>query len=433
MYITFRFVRQMIIRKGGGYMVSKDMVASSAKSILYNKEREMKKILILLLLASTFIWPACSRKPESAASVEVVDGIEYIHNTETPLHPEKSVTFEEDLSIESEDEEGNIILYRPGGYGIDEKENIFISDYQDKVIKVFDTQGQVIRTIGREGNGPGEFQNIGRLYLLPDAKLLVLDWEINRISLLDTEGNFISSHNYQNNSYDIYFADPSFYVREEIVYGEVIEAGVLERFLYIKAYDYSGKELFSFGKFTHYHSQAIDEEGRRFTISPKPFDVYSILAGDQKNLLLYNCLNDKYLIEVYDRDGKLFRMIDRPYQPLPTTEKDREEYLAGFSSSSEKDLALIEKNIVMPKLKTVTDRMVVDDEGSLWVETNEEREEGGQIYTAYDVFNEDGHYAYRVWIDMRPGLFKKGKMYRMETDEGTGYRTLKRYRMIWSD
>jgi hypothetical protein len=34
---------------------------------------------------------------------------------------------------------------------------------------------------------------------------------------------------------------------------------------------------------------------------------------------------------------------------------------------------------------------------------------------------------------MRPGLFKKGKMYRMETDEGTGYRTLKRYRIIWSD
>jgi hypothetical protein len=222
-------------------MVSKDRVASSAKSILYSKERGIKKILFLLLLASTFIWPACSKKPESEASVEMVGGVEFVHNTETPLYPKRSLAFEEDMSIESEDEEGNIILYRPGWYVVDDKENTFISDYQDNVIKVFDRQGEVTRTIVRKGDGPGEFQNIGRLKLLPDNRLLVLDWEINRISLLDTEGNFFSSHNYQNNSYDIYFAGPLFYVREEIVFGKVIEAGVLERFLYIKAYDYSGK------------------------------------------------------------------------------------------------------------------------------------------------------------------------------------------------
>jgi hypothetical protein len=42
-----------------------------------------------------------SQKPESNVSVEVIDGIEYIHNTETPLHPDKTVTFEiifEDIS-----------------------------------------------------------------------------------------------------------------------------------------------------------------------------------------------------------------------------------------------------------------------------------------------------------------------------------------------
>jgi hypothetical protein len=42
-----------------------------------------------------------SQKPESNDSVEVIDGIEYIHNTEIPLHPDKTVTFEiifEDIS-----------------------------------------------------------------------------------------------------------------------------------------------------------------------------------------------------------------------------------------------------------------------------------------------------------------------------------------------
>ena len=141
----------------------------------------------------------------------------------------------------------------------------------------------------------------------------------------------------------------------------------------------------------------------------------------------------EYFIEVYDQDAKLFRKIDRPYQLLPVNEEDKKEYFDGFSDSSEQDLALIEKNAVMPKLKPVLDRMIVDDEGSLWVETNERREKEGIVLTAYDVFNAEGYYAYRVWMDKQPGIIKKGKLYRMETDEETGFRILKRYRMIWSD
>ena len=87
----------------------------------------------------------------------------------------------------------------------------------------------------------------------------------------------------------------------------------------------------------------------------------------------------------------------------------------------------------MPKLRTVTDRMIVDDMGNLWVETNEEKEIDGQNFTAHDIFNEDGYYEARVWLDMRPGLFWKGKLYRMPRDEETGYRSLKRYRIIWSE
>ena len=34
---------------------------------------------------------------------------------------------------------------------------------------------------------------------------------------------------------------------------------------------------------------------------------------------------------------------------------------------------------------------------------------------------------------MHPGLFANGKMYHMKTDEETGYRSLKRFRIIWKD
>jgi len=50
-----------------------------------------------------------------------------------------------------------------------------------------------------------------------------------------------------------------------------------------------------------------------------------------------------------------------------------------------------------------------------------------------DIFNKDGYFEARVWSDIPPGLFANGKMYHMKTDEETGYRSLRRYRIIWTD
>jgi hypothetical protein len=86
-----------------------------------------------------------------------------------------------------------------------------------------------------------------------------------------------------------------------------------------------------------------------------------------------------------------------------------------------------------PSVKAVVSRMVVDDEGRLWVETNEQKKEGEVTFTAYDIFDSRGHYDAEVWIDKPPFYFLKGKMYRMHTDEETGYRFLKRYRVIWNE
>jgi len=87
----------------------------------------------------------------------------------------------------------------------------------------------------------------------------------------------------------------------------------------------------------------------------------------------------------------------------------------------------------MPKLKTTTPYMLVDDLGNLWVETHEKKEEEDRIITAYDIFNKDGYYEAKVWLDKRPSLFVKGKMYKMEIDKESGYIFIKRYRAIWSE
>ncbi|NIU02682.1 MAG: 6-bladed beta-propeller, partial [Aliifodinibius sp.] len=64
---------------------------------------------------------------------------------------------------------------------INSKGDIFIADGQNLHIQVFDHQGEFIRTIGRKGQGPGEFittDNI-KLSLYKNQSLYVCDFRAN--------------------------------------------------------------------------------------------------------------------------------------------------------------------------------------------------------------------------------------------------------------
>jgi hypothetical protein len=137
------------------------------------------------------------------------------------------------------------------------------------------------------------------------------------------------------------------------------------------------------------------------------------------------------LIEVYDGQGKLFRKIDRPYELPPVTGEDISDFESRFKDSPDSPFAKMAKEMQLPKVKTVTDRMVVDDEGNLWVRTNEEKKEGGKTFTTVDIFDPEGLHTSRVWLDIFPAVFAGQKMYRAAEDEETGLRQIKRYRIVW--
>lgn len=389
----------------------------------------MKKVLFIFVTLSFLILPAC-KKPVDKARVEIIDGIEYIHNTETPMYPDKTVTFVEDLSIGGDNEEGNIILFRPRRFIVDQNENIYISDDHDLVIKVFDPNGKYLRAIGRKGEGPGEFKSIQSHAFLPDGRLLVMDSSANRSSFFDSSGNLIESYQWKKRLGRLHFVTNSSYIVNEYIYEE--EWSINGRKLWVKEYSFEGSEVCSFGEFVASKRKQVSE-GNRSVTTGVPHSPESIFAADQNRQYLYHCLNNKYIIEVYDKSGKVFRKIDLPYEALPFTSKDADEFRAPFEKVQNELYKKLAKEMPMPKLKTITPYMLVDDLGNLWVETNEKKEEEDRIITAYDIFNKDGYYEAKVWLDKRPSLFVKGKMYRMEIDKESGYMFIKRYRAIWSE
>lgn len=385
----------------------------------------MKKILLIFLLSLLVVVMSCNKGPDNVAQVEVIDGVTHIHNPDIPLYPDRTVVFEEELSIGGEDEAGNIVLYQPFRFAVDELGNIYISDRQESIIKKFDPDGHYLQTIGAKGEGPGEFQNITEIVILPDGRLIVLDWRARRTSIFSADGEYEHSYKWRNSHFDIYFVTESSYTIDERVYGE-------EEQLFVKTYNFSGEEIVTFGRFTPPGYKNMVQGDSAFSIS-LPYPPRSTFAGDRTRQWLYHCLNDKYLIEVYNGEGKKIRKIDRPYEPPPFTDKDAEEYFEAFDDNPDSPFAKMAQDVEMPSVKTVTERMIVDEEGHLWVETNEEQERDGRTFIAYDIFNRDGYYEARIWSNIRPGLFANGKMYHMKTDEETGYRSLKRFRIIWKD
>lgn len=387
----------------------------------------MKKMrLVRLVLVPVFLvlFSGCSEKSE-APKVETVDGVEHIQNPSTPLNPEKNVVFKEDLNISGKNEDGEIILYQPGYYAVNEEENIYISDRSDMSIKVFDKEGNYLGTFGRKGEGPGEFKRIGEMHFFPNGKLLVHDNRSRRSSFFTPEGEFLRNLKWKNSHLHIHWVTDSTITMDERIYGE-------KTILSVKTYDLKGEELVSFGNFTYPTPEILQTQNMTYAMNV-PYTPRSIFAADPNRKWLYHCLNDTYLIEVYNSEGELFRKIQRPYTPVPFTKEEVKEFRELNEERLDKPFSKMVKEMELPNVKTVTGQMQVDGKGNLWVRTYEKKEVNDKTLYAYDIFSKDGFYESRIWTHHRPELFYRGKAYDRVTDEGTGERSLKRFQVVWKE
>lgn len=79
------------------------------------------------------------------------------------------------------------------GLEVDDDGRIYIVDRQANELRIFAPDGSHVQSIGRTGEGPGEFTNAnGLVWLTPDT-LLVVDQRGNRYSVFTRGGDFVRS------------------------------------------------------------------------------------------------------------------------------------------------------------------------------------------------------------------------------------------------
>jgi 6-bladed beta-propeller len=78
-------------------------------------------------------------------------------------------------------------------FAVDRGARFWAYDLPTRSIFLFGPDGRLIRRIGREGGGPGEFRGNNGMAVLPDGRVAVLDAANARISFLDSTGAFLES------------------------------------------------------------------------------------------------------------------------------------------------------------------------------------------------------------------------------------------------
>lgn len=103
-----------------------------------------------------------------------------------PDTPHLELQLEEVLSIGTLEDD---ILYMWAGVAADSDGNIYVTDSMDYSLKKFGSSGQLVKRVGRKGQGPGEF-TAPRLLAASGGRLFTTDQGIPGVQMFDTRLRF---------------------------------------------------------------------------------------------------------------------------------------------------------------------------------------------------------------------------------------------------
>lgn len=207
-------------------------------------------ILIFLLILS-----ACSKPSDYPVRIEIIDGVKTITNPDYPRDGMVKYDLVEEINIGIEEGDENYILNRPQDVKVSDNGTIYILDWGDVNIKVYDKNGKYLRTIGRQGQGPGEFDTPCDFDIGTDGNIYLLDSRNARVEIADTNGVYVAGFRLSGGYPSGMVIDDSSNIYFSQKHHREIEA--IESEITIYRYAIAGKELLNYGNFTDEKQVAI--------------------------------------------------------------------------------------------------------------------------------------------------------------------------------
>lgn len=150
----------------------------------------MKSLKTASIIMVIIILISCSKR--DTHTVTTVNGVNIHNNTNTPAKPDLKYNLTEVFTI-SNDTTGidtMAVIKAPFDIDVDKYDNIYILDAATSSIKKYDSSGTFLKSFGRKGEGPGEF-DVSIDFTIIDDTLNVQAITSAQMVRFDLEGNFI--------------------------------------------------------------------------------------------------------------------------------------------------------------------------------------------------------------------------------------------------
>ena len=365
----------------------------------------MRKTAAWLVMASIFsiIW-GCKKQTAWKGSSETVEGVQIVRNPKAPMYPEGALELQEELSIGAAEGAEEYMFVRLRGLAVDDQGAIYALDQRKPRVDVFSSAGAHLRSIGRRGQGPGEFQTPFFIALAPGGELMA--GGMDRLSFFDRSGVFLRSR--ENTVQPFAFIE------------------------YLESGDAVGTRMVMEEQDPRYEAVLCGPDLKPKAVlassrMPDPSAKYALFASvirwdvSRGREIVCGSGEEGYRLDIFDAAGRMIRRIHKEYDPVPVTDQDIEGQMKQHGIQSRDEVSIPR---YLPPIRWI----YADEDGRIYVSTWQRDPESG--VALFNVFDPEGRYLCDYLIPGEPIVFKGGKLYAIVQDaEGIQY--IKRYRMIW--
>lgn len=355
-----------------------------------------------------FLFMFSCQKAGEAVS-ETVEGVPVVRNPKEPVAVKGKLarsTLEEELRIGEVEGLEEYMFSRIRGVAVDDLDRIYIVDYQAAHVKVFDDEGNYLKTIGKQGQGPEEFSRPSRVAIANQNFLAVEDMGNRAIKFFNLDGHY--SHAFSTANIRMY--SRTTFSKQGYILGIATDIDPQNPVYEIRKFD----KDFVFQKIIR-TCPTPPPSGEL-----NPFHPVFYFQIDRDDNIVYG-FPENYEIQILSPEGDVLKRIIKDFDQVEITEEEKEREREGIPDGI---------RVVFLKHYPPWRLFTVDEEGRIFVQARERFE--GQLRYVYEVFDSEGRFRAKFYLEAEPLLWKKDKMYALAEDE-EGFQSIKRYRVIWEE
>jgi hypothetical protein len=356
-------------------------------------------------------------QPSWKGKIVTENGVKIVKNPAEPLYGELILQLEEDLSIGGNENDDNYYFpKRVQGLTVDDEGNIYVTDGGNRRIQKYDKTGKYVQTIGRRGQGPGEFQSPGRILFDNEGNLCVYDSAA--IHFFHKDGTFIKKVVLKT-----FINDPLITVGG-FVYGitpaSFQPGGPKESIPKMDSEGTLAQTVAEFQVEYDVSRNIIAWHGYSNHLSLSPISLKSFCYG----------YSAEYKIYLADSEGKTILTMTKDEKPTSITSEEKAAIRkvgpwGGYARPGNQNL---EDGIVFPPHRPYFTLLQTDGASRIFVMRRKSvLDKSSEML--YDIFCADGYYLYKMRLGFRPIFMMAGFIYEARENKETGDITIVRHKI----